>query len=126
MATTTTTLGGGPVPSRWGRAARLLTIPGLIITFGLVGGVLAALGKVQLAAIFVGLVLAGLVVVSRKAIFWFVLVAAVVVTGVAQLYFPDAKLVRYVVPAASLAFLLHWVTDQFTHRRRTVDERRRT
>jgi hypothetical protein len=98
------------------------TVPGLIVTFGLVGGVLAALGKVQLAAIFVGLVLAGLVVASRKAIFWFVLVAAVVVTGVAQLYFPEAKLVRYVVPAASLAFLLHWVTDQFVQRRRTVDE----
>jgi hypothetical protein len=104
------------------RALGVLVIPGLVVTFGVVGGVLSALGKPQLAGIFMGLVLAAMVVSSRKAIFWFVVVSAMVVTGAAQLYFPDARLVRYVAPAASLALLLHWVTDQFMQRRRTVDE----
>jgi hypothetical protein len=117
-----TTLDEIPVPSRWLRALRVLAVPGLIVTFGLVGGVVSALGKVQFAGIFLGLVLAAMVVTSRRAIFWFVVISAMVVTGAAQLYFPDARLVRYVAPAASLALLLHWVTDQFTQARRTADE----
>ena len=118
----TTTLNPPPAPSRWLRALGLLAGPVFILAFGAVGGFLSSMGKPQLTAIFLGLVIAALVVASRTAIFWFVVVAGVVVTGVAQLYFPEAKLVRYVVPAASLAFLLHWVTDQFMQRRRTVDE----
>ncbi|MCE3286039.1 MAG: hypothetical protein K0R70_2295, partial [Steroidobacteraceae bacterium] len=118
----TTTLSASHVPGRWQRALRLLVAPGVIVTFGLVGGALSALGKPQVTGVFLGLVLAGLAVASRKAIFWFVAVSAMVVTGAAQLYVPDARLVRYIAPAASLALLLHWVTDQFMQRRRTADE----
>ena len=118
----TMTLGGSPQPGRWLRALRVLTLPGLIVTFGLVGGLLSSRGKPQFVAVFMGLVLAAMLVAARKAIFWFVVVCALVVTGVAQLYFPDARLIRYVASAASLALLLHWVTDQFMQPRRTIDE----
>src|SRR5512135_2963670 len=116
-----TTLSGSPPPSRWLRTRRALTAPGLILAFGLVGGVLSSRGKPQFVAVFMGLLLAAMVVSSRKAIFWFVTICAVVATGAAQLYYPDARLVRYVAPAASLALLLHWVSDQFMHARRTSD-----
>jgi hypothetical protein len=118
----TTTLSGSPLPGRLLPALRALVVPGLIVTLGLVGGLLSARGKPQFVAVFMGLVLAALVVTSRKAIFWFVVFCAMAVTGVAQLYFPEARLIRYVAPAASLALLLHWVTDQFMHRQRTADE----
>jgi hypothetical protein len=118
----TTTLSGNPRPDRWLHALRALSIPGLVLTFGLFGGWLSARGKPQVAAVVVGLVLAAMAVASRRAILWFVVVSAVVVTGAAQLYFPEARLIRYLAPAASLALLLHWVTDQFTHARRTADE----
>lgn len=117
-----TTLDPLPKPNRWLRALGLLVGPAFILIFGGVGGFLSSMGKPQLSAIFVGLVIAALIVASRTAIFWFVVVAGIVVTGVAQLYYPEAKLIRYVVPASSLAFLLHWVTDQFMQSRRTVDE----
>lgn len=118
----TTTLSDRALPRRSLQAFRALTVPGLVAAFGLVGGLLSSRGKPQFVGLFMGLVLAAMVVSSRKAIFWFVTVCAVVVTGAAQLYYPDARLVRYVAPAASLALLLHWVSDQFVHRRRTVEE----
>ena len=79
--------------------------------FGLFAGVLGASGRPELTAIFLGLLLALMIVSSRVAVLWFVIIGALVVTGVAQLYLPGSRYVRYVVPLVSLALLLHWIID---------------
>jgi hypothetical protein len=117
-----TTLEELPAPGWWRRALRAVAVPGLIVSLGLFGGVLSGIGNVQLVGIFMGLAVAALAASSRRTIFWLVVISAMVVTGAAQLYFPSARLVRYLAPAVSLALLLHWVMDQFTQRRRTADE----
>ena len=48
------------------------------------------------------------------ALFWFVVICGLVVTGLCQLYFPQLKYVRYVVPLAAMPLLLHGVVDYFT------------
>ena len=88
---------------RFGQRAAAVRSLGFMGLFGLVGGVLSAADSPELTAIFVGLVVAALIVSSRTAIFWFVVIGALVVTGVAQLYLPGSRYVRYVVPLASLA-----------------------
>jgi hypothetical protein len=92
----------------------------LVGACGVFGGALSALGRPELTAIFIGVALAALLMSSRVAIFWFVIVGALVVAGVAQLYLPGtgARYVRYVVPLASLALLLHVVHDQLLARPR--------
>ena len=75
------------------------------------------------SAIFIGLVLAALVVVLAQG---HLLVRRDFRAGRDRRWRSctsrTARLVRYVAPAASLALLLHWVTDQFMQRRRTADE----
>lgn len=95
----------------WMRATRLLLVLGLMGFFGLFAGVLGASGRPELTAIFLGLLLALMIVSSRVAVLWFVIIGALVVTGLAQLYLPGSRYVRYVVPLVSLALLLHWIMD---------------
>ena len=95
----------------WMRATRLLLVLGLMGFFGLFAGVLGASGRPELTAIFLGLLLALMIVSSRVAVLWFVIIGGLVVTGVAQLYLPGSRYVRYVVPLVSLALLLHWIID---------------
>lgn len=110
--------------SQWHAAGRDLVVLGLVGACGVFGGVLSAVGRPELTAIFIGLALAALLMSSRVAIFWFVVFGALVVTGVAQLYLPGtgARYVRYVIPLASLALLLHWVNGQLLARPRDRDD----
>lgn len=89
---------------------------GAAIALGMAGGLIGASGRLELTAIVLGLVVAALVVMSRPALFWFVVVGALVVTGAAQLYLPNSRYLRYVVPLASLGFLLHWLGDALARR----------
>jgi hypothetical protein len=93
---------------------------GAAVALGVAGGVIGATGRPEVTAIVLGLVIAALVVSSRGALFWFVVIGALVVTGVAQLYLPGSRLLRYVVPAASLGFLLHWLGDALAHKGETA------
>jgi hypothetical protein len=110
--------------SPWQTAGRNLVVLGIVGGLGLFGGLLSALGRPEVTAIFMGLVLAALLMSSRVAIFWFVVLGALVVTGLAQLYLPGsgARYVRYVIPLASLALLLHWVNDQLLARPHERDD----
>ncbi len=65
----------------------------------------------MLVVIAAGLILALAVSLSRTALFWFVLVGGLVVAGVAQLYLPGSKYLRYVVLLASLVILVHGALD---------------
>jgi hypothetical protein len=106
----------------WPYIGRFILLLGMAGLLGLFGGVLSASGRPELTAIFLGLVVAALIMTSRVAVFWFVVIGALVVAGAAQLYLPGSRHIRYVVPLASLALLLHWVTDYFAARGRTTSE----
>ena len=101
---------------------RMLILLGSMAFLGAFAGLLGASGRPEIVAIFLGLVIAGLIISSRVALFWFVVIGALVVTGLAQLYLPGSRYVRYVVPLASLALLMHWVMDHFTAPRRGEPE----
>src|SRR5258705_194893 len=58
----------------------------------------------------------------RRALFGFVVIRGLIVTGLCQLYVPQLKYVRYVVPLASMPLLLHGVVDYFTSWTRTQNE----
>ena len=103
------------------RGVRYLLVLGGAVLLGLFGGVLSASGRPELAAIFIGLIIGVLVIASRVAVFWFVLIGGLVVTGVCQLYLPGSRYVRYVVPLASFALILHWVMEYFRTRNRKSD-----
>jgi hypothetical protein len=92
------------------------------VVVGLAMGGLASLGNPIVTLIVAGLLIAAAGVTSRNAVFWVVVIGALVVTGVAQLYLPGSRIVRYVVPVASLALLLHWWFDGLAGRTRPLDE----
>ncbi len=113
----------GEQPAR-GRSQkwRVLLVFVMVAVLGLLGGGLSATGKPQLIAVFFGLVIVALIVSSRVALFWFVVLSGLVITGLCQLYLPQLKYVRYVVPLASMPLLLHGVVDYFTSWTRTENE----
>ena len=113
--------GAPPVHSR-SQKLRAVLVFVMVAVLGLLGGGLSASGKPQLIAVFFGLVIVALIVASRIALFWFVMVSGLVITGLCQLYLPQLKYVRYVVPLASMPLLLHGVVDYFTSWSRTQNE----
>lgn len=75
-------------------------------------GWLSASGNPILVVLFVGLILGALTAPSKSALFWFVVIGGLVVVGVAQLYLPGSKYLRYLVPLATLALLVHGVMER--------------
>ena len=106
----------GTPAAQWPALARHVVVLGIAGVLGLAGGLLSAMGRPELMAIFAGLVVAAMIMSSRRAVFWFVVVGALVVVGVAQLYLPGSRHLRYVIPLASGALLLHWITDYLAAR----------
>jgi hypothetical protein len=100
--------------SPWRQRWRFLMVLAMMCALGAIGGLLSASGKPQLIAVFFGLVVVTLILASRVALFWFVMIAGLVITGLCQLYVPQLKYVRYVVPLASAPLLLHGIMDYFT------------
>jgi len=113
---------GAPPARPWSQKLRPVLVFVMVAVLGLLGGGLSASGKPQLIAVFFGLVIVALIVASRVALFWFVMVSGLVITGLCQLYVPQLKYVRYVVPLASMPLLLHGVVDYFTSWSRTQNE----
>jgi hypothetical protein len=102
--------------------AGVLVIAAAAVVLGAAVGGVGALGNPIVSLVAGGLVVAAAVATSRRAVLWFVLIGALVVTGVAQLYLPGSRIVRYVVPLASLALLMHWWLDGVSGRARPLDE----
>jgi hypothetical protein len=93
---------------------RFLLIVGMVVLLSLLGGALSASGRPLLIAVFFGFLLVLLILSSRTALFWYVMIGGLVVTGLCQLYLPELKYVRLIVPLATAPLLLHGVMDYFT------------
>src|SRR5476649_99549 len=105
---------GDHTVSPWSLRFRVLVVIGMVALLGAIGGVLSATGKPLLIAAFFGAVLVLMIISSRVALFWFVMISGLIVTGLCQLYVPQLKYVRYLVPLASAPLLLHGLADYFT------------
>ncbi len=82
----------------------------VLIAAGVFAGVVGASGSLPLVALAAAAISALFLLRSASALFWFVIVAGIVVTGVAQLYLPGSRYIRYIVPAASFALFLHGIS----------------
>lgn len=92
-------------------ARRDLLFYAAAVAGGLLAGVVSASSSIALAGVFAGLIAAMAVAVSRRALFWFVVLGGLVVTGAAQLYLPELKYFKYLLPIAAFMLLLHGVMD---------------
>jgi hypothetical protein len=90
-----------------------MAVLAMVVALGAIGGVLSASGKPLMIALFFGAVLVVMIISSRVALFWFVMIGGMIVTGLCQLYVPQLKYVRYVVPLASAPLILHGMMDYF-------------
>jgi len=104
----------GNTEGRWRSGFRFLLVLGMVVLLALLGGALSASGKPLLTAVFFGFVLVLLILTSRTALFWYVMIGGMIVTGLCQLYVPELKYVRLIVPLAAAPLLLHGVVDYFT------------
>jgi hypothetical protein len=84
----------------------------------------SANGSTQLVIVFAGLITAFALSTSRTALFWFVVIGGLVVTGLAQLYLPGSKYLRYVVPLATLVMLMHGAIEYTRHPRLSTPDTR--
>jgi hypothetical protein len=91
---------------------RVVLIYGLAAFIGILAGVVSADGRPSVIAIFTGLIVAAVVALSRNTLLWFVIVGGLVIFGVAQLYLPAAKYIRYIIPLASVMLVLHGVMEK--------------
>lgn len=78
----------------------------------IIAGWLSAKGNPILVVIFVGMIVGALTAPSKTALFWFVVLGGLIVVGIAQLYLPGSKYLRYLVPLATLALLVHGVMER--------------
>ena len=78
-------------------------------------GYVASRGEPVYVLIYAGLVVGAIVISSRQALTWFVIIGGLVATGLAQLYVPGARYVRYVIPLAALVLLLHAAFDRIRY-----------
>jgi hypothetical protein len=106
-----------PVPS----FQRIFTAT-LPYALGLLGalivGFLSSYSDPIKVAIFLGLVLALAALPSRGALVWFIIIGGLIVVGVAQLYLPGSKYLRYVVPLAAFALLAHGFLEKIVDPRK--------
>lgn len=86
---------------------RFLAEYGTAAGVGLLAGMISTSGRVDVLAGFTALIVGAAVVSSRKSLLWFVIIGGLVATGLAQLYLPGAKYVRYLVPLASVGLIFH-------------------
>ena len=94
------------------RSTVALTVYALIaVTFSVLAGIVSASGNLNAVATFSGVIVAAGMLLSRNALLWFVVFGALVVVGAAQLYFPEIRHVRYVLPLAGIGLILHGLVD---------------
>ena len=92
-------------------AGRILLTYSAAAVAGLLAGFIGASGQLGLIAIFVGLLIMAVVVSYRNLLLWFIIIGGLVITGVAQLYLPGAKYLRYIFPLAAGVLSLHAIMD---------------
>jgi hypothetical protein len=81
----------------------------------LIAGLISASSRLSLIALFIGLIAAVTFAFSRRALLWLTLISALVVTGVVQLYLPDLRYVKILVPLTAGMLFVHGLMDAFSH-----------
>lgn len=103
------------VPGSW-RPAGLSALLALVAgTAGVAAGLISASGNINLIATLAMLILAGGFAMSRPALLWLVVIGGLVVVGAGQLYFPETRYIRYVLPIAAGVLVLHGILDRLSH-----------
>ncbi len=102
---------------------RVLLIYGAAMVAGLVAGYISSKGNLVAVGMFAGLIAGAAVVSSRKALLWFVILGGIVITGVAQLYMPGSKYIRYIVPLVALGLIFHGTMDRVLRPQAVTRER---
>jgi hypothetical protein len=74
-------------------------------------GMVSGASRPSLIVLMLGGIAALVLASSRKALLWAVAVGGLVVTGLAQLYLPEVRIVKFVVPLISLVLLAHALLD---------------
>ena len=106
----------GPV----GVARREYFAYGAALLLALGAGAMAAYVNIIWVAAVICVIIAAVMAFSRIATLWFVVITGLVLAGVAQLYVPSAKYVKYLPALASAGLLLHVTADWLTQRWRNV------
>ena len=104
-----------PGYQRLGRDVFTLLFYVFAIGVAVMAGLVSATGEPVYVVIFSGLVVGAMVVSSRQSLTWFVIIGGLVITGLAQLYMPGARYVRYVIPLAALILLLHAAVERIRY-----------
>ena len=99
------------MPRRPGTAflGRTAAIYGAAAAGGFAAGVVSASSRIGLIGLFAGLVAAAALALSRSALLWFIVIGGLVVTGLLQLYVPEVRYFRFLLPVAAFALFLHGV-----------------
>lgn len=92
-------------------ALRLLLLYGGAVLSAALAGAVSATSKLSLVGVFAALIAAVAVVLSRRALLLLVVASGLVVTGLAQLYLPDLKYIKYVTPIVALMLFMHGLMD---------------
>lgn len=98
-------------PDSWRAAGRALLFYGAAAGSGALAGLVSASSRLTLIGVFVGLVVAMAIAFSRQALLWFVLAGGLVLAGVFELYVPELRHFKYLLPVAAAMLLLHGVMD---------------
>ncbi|MDX9740827.1 MAG: hypothetical protein RBT81_06570 [Gammaproteobacteria bacterium] len=94
----------------------LLPVYAAAAACALLAGMVSGTGRPGLIALFFAGIAALVLASSRKALLWAVVAGGIVVTGLTQLYLPEARIVKFVVPLISLLLLVYALMDMLAGR----------
>ncbi len=82
------------------------------VAAGCVAGIICASGSPMLVALCVAMMIALIVLRSRRYLLLFIIAGALIIVGAAQLYAPEIRYVKYVLPIMAALLLLHALCDR--------------
>jgi hypothetical protein len=87
-----------------------LLYAGALLAAVLAGGV-SSTSRLSLIGVFAALIATAAAVLSRRVLLLLVVVSGLILTGLAQLYLPDLKYIKYVTPIVAFMLFLHGAMD---------------
>jgi hypothetical protein len=97
-----------------------LLLFGGALVLAVAGGVMAAYVDIVWILMAAGIIIAAALITSRAAMLWFVVISGLILIGVAQMYWPAAKYLKYLPPLAASGLLPHVAADWLAVRRPNV------
>ena len=96
----------------------------LLIAAALTVSILAGMFVAEFDIIWVmgilGVLCGVALVLSREATLWFILITGIVLVGLGLMYVPGTGPLKYIPPLASVALVVHMVSEWLQHPRRSV------